>query len=231
MKLERQKFLELTAGIAAACAAACGGGASEVSRVGPGNPNLYGPPPTVQTAQPMGATPTAEGMRATGTQASLPLPAAEGASGLRTASCNDVGDPRAACLRLPPQSEGGREECLSLGLQLRPHVAEAWSQCLAKERPGPNAYKTRKACFRAAIESSCMDEEARVLCKTMIAQCAAGKRKVNYTVDQCAKVLSATAAGAEGDWRKTDEERLGYGPTAESCSIEYALPYQPFSPW
>jgi hypothetical protein len=134
-------------------------------------------------------------------------------------------------MTLSPMAEGGRDACLSLGLQLRPHVAEAWSQCMAKERPGPNAYKTTKACFRAAIESSCIDEEARVVCKSMMAQCTAKKRKINYTLDQCAKVLSATAAGAEGDWRKTDEERLGYGPTAESCSISYVLPYQPFSNW
>ena len=82
--------------------------------------------------------------------------------------------------------------------------------------------------MRAAIEASCADPEATTTCEGIMAECRAKGRSPKYTLEQCAKVLSATAPGAEGEWRETDEERMGFGPTAEACSLEFVLPYQPF---
>ena len=145
-----------------------------------------------------------------------------------TASCNDVGNPIAACKQVSPACEGLREECMGLTSQLRPRVAQAFAECMAKARGKSCRSRSLGACMRAAIEGSCADPDATKTCEELMAGCRAKGRSPKYTLDQCAKILSATAPGAEGDWREVDEERMGVGPSAESCSLEYVLPYQPW---
>lgn len=217
MRLDRSRFLELTFLLATGCGA---------SRMAPDAvPDLRPAPLDAPSA-----SPTDAGSDAPSTDASLDasLGTNANANAAATISCNDVGNPIAACKRVSPACEGLREECMGLTIQLRPRVAEAFAECMAKARAKTCRSRSLGACMRAAIEGSCADPDATKTCEGLMADCRAKGRAPKYTLDQCAKILSATAPGAEGDWREVDEERMGFGPSAESCSLEYVLPYQPW---
>jgi hypothetical protein len=187
-------------------------------------PDLRAPPLDPPAASANDAGPVAPAPDA-GLDASLSSDA--NASGTST-SCNDVGNPVAECKRVSPVCEGLREECMGLTVQLRPRVAQAFAECMAKSHGKSCRSRALGACMRAAVEGSCADPEATKTCEGLMAGCRAKGREPKYTLDQCAKILSATAPDAEGDWRTVDEERMGVGPSAESCSLEYVLPYQPW---
>lgn len=211
MRVDKSRFLELTVLLAAGC----------------GAPKASTPETQVQLAAPASASPPVLVEAKIDASAPEPPPPVHKES----ASCNDQGSVTAACAKIGPACEGLRQECESLADGLRPKVAESFAECMAKARGGP-ACRSRGlgACFRSAIEGGCADDEAVTACRTLMDGCTAHGKKPRYTLDQCAKILSATPPGGEGDWRTVDEERLGYGPTAEACSLTYVLPYQPWGP-
>lgn len=222
MVVERSRFLELTVLLATGCGAARSGEQTV--------PDLVRENASANAAVAALARDHEAGAKAPTEAASSKAPPV--APPNAQSSCNDHGDPRPACLRVSSACEGLREECMDLGAELRPNIAEAWAECMAKARPRTCRSHALGACMRAAIEASCIDAEAEKTCEALMAECRTNGRNPKYTLEQCAKVLSATAPGAEGDWRKVDEERLGHGPSAESCSLTFVLPYQPWgSSW
>lgn len=59
--------------------------------------------------------------------------------------------------------------------------------------------------------------------------CRAAGRPPSYTLEQCAKVLSAVLPSAEPDaWERVDRERLGPSDVDDGCSLRDVLPYQPW---
>lgn len=215
MRVDRSRFLELTFLLATGCGA---------SRMAPDAVPDLRPAPNDAPASPIDA-----GIDARSVDASLDASLSNDANATAShVSCNDVGDPTSACKRVSPACEGLREECMGLANELRPGVAQAFAECMAKARGKTCRSRSLGACMRAAIEGSCADADATKTCEGLMADCRAKGRSPRYTLDQCAKILSATAPGAEGDWRAVDEERMGFGPSAESCSLEYVLPYQPW---
>lgn len=217
MRLDRSRFLELTFLLATGCGA---------SRLAPDAvPDLRTPTPLDRPSNASADAGQDEAKKDAGLDADAAKPVAPVTA---VASCNDVGNPLAACKQVSPACEGLREECMSLSVQLRPRVAQAFAECMAKSRGKTCKPRSLGACMRAAIEGSCADPDATKTCEGLMAECHAKGRTPKYTLEQCAKILSATAPGAEGDWREVDEERMGFGPSAESCSLEYVLPYQPW---
>lgn len=216
MRVDRSRFLELTVLLTAGC-----GAAQSDPRASPAT--------TVQLAPPLGAGADASPPPMVVVEApdAAPAPASPPA---KPALCNDSGDVHNACGRVSPTCEGLRDECESLTEDLRPKMAEAFAECMAKTKGRTCRSRDLGACFRAAIEAGCIDDEARTRCESLMADCKTHGKKPRYTLDQCAKVLSASTPDRPGEWRKVNEERLGYGPTSEACSLTYVLPYQPWGP-
>ena len=211
MQVDRGVFLELTALLAAAAtSAACTRPPPDAGI--PGNAVSAGSAAGVSPAAPSALT--------------IPAAAPPSFDSGDGACSNDVGS-LAACARIGPSCEGLAEECRSIGGSLRPRVAAAFADCFARARPPKCRDAKLGACMRAAVESACIEPDALVRCTRIMAACASAGRTPKYTLDRCARVLSATPPDADGDWSAVDEERLGPS-TAEGCSLEAVLPYQPY---
>lgn len=134
------------------------------------------------------------------------------------------------CLKVSPVCEGMREECKSLADDFRPRVAEKWATCFA------NAGKTCRddmpklgTCMREATLATCIEPGTIKKCRELKKACRDAGKAVEYTLDQCVRVLSAVKPSKrESDWELVDIERLGPSEEAGSCSLDYVLPYQPF---
>jgi hypothetical protein len=143
------------------------------------------------------------------------------------ACSNAKGDARSACLKVTSACEGLRDECESLHEDLRPRVAQQFAECFAQTRAPRCRDKALGACMRRAIESACVEPGATARCETIMRACTAAGKRPKYSLETCAKILSAIVPGGPGQWDEVDEERLGPS-TAEGCSLEYVLPYQPY---
>jgi hypothetical protein len=148
-------------------------------------------------------------------------------------SCSNEKGTLAACKRIGPACEGLAAECRGLtDHAFRPRVAEAVAQCFASAKRPTCRDKSLGACMRKAVESACIERGTITRCRAIMKACRAARREPSYTLQQCAKVLSAAAPdpGPSG-WDQVDEERLGPGlPTGEGCSLNFVLPYQPWGP-
>jgi hypothetical protein len=133
-----------------------------------------------------------------------------------------------ACARVGPTCEGRREECKRLDEDLVPRVAEKWAECFANAKRGGCASKPLGTCMQAAVDHACIEPGAVATCKALMKACEDAKTPPRYTLEQCAKIVSAVKPDGPGKWKEVDEERMGPGPTQEACSLEYVLPYQPY---
>lgn len=234
MKVDKVRFLELTLLMAAGCGAPSSTPNGQyVSLVPPPNaaqaPSPYGPIYTAPApVYGPSSPPRSSGPAPVPVPVPVPVPA--------PAACADGPvDMVTACAGVSPTCEGLANECRSLTDDLRPKVAEAFAACFVKVKPCRS--RALGACMRNAIMTSCADESAVAECRDLMDKCKASGKPAKYTLDQCAKILSATTPPVPGDRRKgsfhdVDRERLGPGPSAESCSLTYVLPYQPWgSSW
>ncbi|MFO0643953.1 MAG: hypothetical protein U0183_32305 [Polyangiaceae bacterium] len=236
MKVDKARFVELTLLMAAGCGASQSAPNGQyVSLVPPPNAAAPGPSPygPIYTAPAPIYGPSSP-PRSSGTPAPVPVPVPVPVPS--PAACADGPvDMVTACAGVSPTCEGLANECRSLTDDLRPKVAAAFAACFAKVKACRSP--ALGACMRSAILSSCADEGAVAECRDIMDKCKASGKPAKYTLDQCAKILSATTPPVPGDRRKgsfhdVDRERLGPGPSAESCSLTYVLPYQPWgSSW
>lgn len=235
MKVDKVRFVELTLLMAAGCGAPPSSPNGQyVSLVPPPNaaqaPSPYGP---IYTA-PKPVYGPASPPRSSGGPVPVPVPVPVPAP--TPAACADGPvDMVTACAGVSPTCEGLAQECRTLTDDLRPKVAAAFAACFAKVKPCRS--RALGACMRDAIMTSCADEGAVAECRDLMDKCKASGKPAKYTLDQCAKILSATTPPVPGNPQKgsfhdVDRERLGPGPSAESCSLTYVLPYQPWgSSW
>jgi len=132
-----------------------------------------------------------------------------------------------ACARVSPTCEGAIEECNGLTEDVVPRVAEQWAECFAaagrKCRP-----KWVGKCLQAAVEQVCIEPGAVDTCKELMRACDEAGKSPRYTLEQCAKVVSAVKPDGRAQWKQVDEERMGPASPQEPCSLEYVLPYQPY---
>lgn len=136
---------------------------------------------------------------------------------------------KSACARVSPACEGLPQECPYLAEALRPPIAAAWSECFAKARPPKCRDKRLGACMREAIENSCARPEMLERCEKVMVSCRKAGIEPKYTLTQCGQVASAVNPSNEpSGWERVDWERMGPSSAAESCSLEYVLPYQPY---
>jgi hypothetical protein len=142
-------------------------------------------------------------------------------------SCSNSRGTLQACARVSPTCESLRGECTSLTEDLVPRVAEKWAACFANAKQACRP-KSLGACMQAAVEHACIEPGAADTCRALMKACADAKTPPRYTLEQCAKIVSAVKPDGPGKWKEVDEERMGPGPTQEACSLEYVLPYQPY---
>lgn len=230
MKIDRNRFLALTASIGMS-AASCGR-SDAIARVEV--PPPAGPEPVADAAAP--ALASAE-------PAAPPKPPP-------AAVCpeNAVGS-LAACdtWKIDPTCESGgpRDECTSLldmhssarspdgepeGFQ--PRVAEAIATCMAK-KPVTRATGCKRPdmhkCIRDAVDTVCIDPAMTTRCEKLISACHARHAKVTFSTEQCAKIATSTR-GALRDWALDAMGGVHHDgtPMGEGCTLQYVTVYQPW---
>jgi hypothetical protein len=142
-------------------------------------------------------------------------------------SCSNQRGTLRACARVSPTCEGLRGECKTLDEDLVPRVAEKWAECFANAKTACRP-KSLGACMQAAVEHACVEPGAVATCRSLMKACDDAGSAPSYTLEQCAKVVSAVKPDGPGRWHEVDLERMGPGSTQEACSLEYVLPYQPY---
>ena len=158
-----------------------------------------------------------------------PTPSAKPTPDVGPACSNAIGS-AAACAKVSPACEGLQEECTDIAQDLRPRVAEAFTKCFAESKPPKCKDKAFGACMRAAIETTCIEPGSVAVCEALMRACANAKRPATYSLELCARVVSAVPDSKDPlGWRVVDEERMGPSG-AKGCSLDGVLPYQPFGP-
>ncbi|MBS2011712.1 MAG: hypothetical protein JST00_02265 [Deltaproteobacteria bacterium] len=144
-------------------------------------------------------------------------------------SCNNANGSLAVCSAIGPACEGLSDECMGLG-DLRPRVAQKFGECFAKARRPSCRDKAMGACMRAAVMATCIEPGSAAECRRIMRSCRAAGKTPTYTLEECAKVVSAPMPSQDpSGWPKVDAERLG--PTGEDgCTLRQVLPYQPWGP-
>lgn len=59
-------------------------------------------------------------------------------------------------------------------------------------------------------------------CQAILTECAAAKKKVKYTLDQCVTILSSVSG------RDREDAVKAMSPMGEGCTLSFVLPYYPF---
>lgn len=186
MKIDRVRFLALTAALAAACATPQ-----------PATPVVDAPP---ETAAPTASASTVSTLPPS-TPTDAPPPAAPAPIARTPDECDreDVGS-LAVCdeMKIAPTCEDAHYRpigCRQLESEFRPAVAERIATCELKAAKGKRCprYADDAQCRRKAVEEVCVREDARAKCAEMIANCKRRTQRVKYTLDQCARMLSAAA--------------------------------------
>ncbi|MBX3230619.1 MAG: hypothetical protein KIT84_00265 [Labilithrix sp.] len=231
MKIDRSRFLALTAGIAAVTA--CAAPEHPVVRV-------EVPPP-----RPESAPTDAGGLAEVEYREPPPPPPAPPPA---PAACpeNAIGS-LAACTAwtVDPSCESGgpRSECTSLldmggkssrgepeGFQ--PRVAEKIAACMTA-KPVVRATGCKRPdmhkCVRAGVDAVCIEPEMKEACEKIVESCKTRRAPPTFTVEQCAKIASATR-GSLRDWalEKMAGRHSDGTPMAEGCTLEYVTVYQPW---
>ena len=152
---------------------------------------------------------------------------AEGPGPGASGSCDNRRGTLEACAHVSPTCEGMIEECRSLAEDLVPRVAEKWAGCFATAR-GACRSRSLGKCMQAAVEHACIEPGAASTCEELMRACHEAGKPPRYTLEQCAKVVSAVTPDGPGGWKEVDEERMGPDGSQEACSLEYVLPYQPY---
>lgn len=212
-RIDRTEFFRLTMIMASA---ACGPAPESVARVE--IPSV----PTRPDAGPSGAGVAAQTLDASVALTEPTDPAVD-------PSCSNAEGTLAACARIGPSCEGLAQECRGIGRDLRPRVAARFAECFAKAKGPKCRDKSLGACMRAAVESACIEPGATARCQELAQACRDAGKPPKYTVEQCAKVLSAARPSSKASsWDQTDVTMLGPSSEAGSCSLTYVLPYQPW---
>lgn len=143
--------------------------------------------------------------------------------------CPEERETSSACPQVSSACEGLRPECFSLADDLRPSIANAWAACMARARPPKCRDNELGACMRAAVENSCALPEMLDRCERVMAACRKAGLEPKYTLTQCGQVASAVKTSDDPmGWEQVNWKRMGPSSSAEACSLEYVLPYQPF---
>ena len=224
MRIDRNIFLHLTAALATACheEPTAPPAVAMVPTVSSSTP--ASPPESAQVSAPVtpgdAAATSPSALASTSAPVSAPAPSSD------PTCSNDIGT-LDACAGVGPACEGLAAECRRLGEDLRPRIAQRFAECFAQAREPACRDKKLGGCMRSAVESACVEPSAASRCQSIMASCRAAGRAPRYTLDQCAKILSATLARGPGKWTQVDAERMG-SSFAEGCSLDYVLPYQPY---
>lgn len=231
MKIDRARFLALTASIGVG-AASCG--RTEVA-IAP----VPVPPPATATPEPVAdAAPPVASVEPPPPKPP-PAPACpENAIG-SLAACDtwkvdptcESGGPRRECTSLlDMQSSAPRSDGEPEGFQ--PRVAQAIASCMTKKPVTrvtgcklPDMHK----CIREGVDTVCIEPEMTARCEKLIHACQARHARVTFTAEQCAKIATAT----RGELRSWALEAMSgldaHGsPTAEGCTLQYVTIYQPW---
>jgi hypothetical protein len=226
MKVERVGFLALTAAIAAAC------GASKEAMPPVMVPEASSPADASASdaaADAAAATTTVTTERdASTTTTALPRPCAE----------DDVGDPVAVtkAWNIDPTCESAEDVRYSVarfGDQkfFKPRVSQSLAECMART-PFVKATRCKipdgpdwRKCIKEAVDKACIEPAMLGECERIVADCKTERKPVTFTVEQCARLASATR-----DLRTISlREMRGIGangvPRKEGCTMKYAAIY------
>jgi hypothetical protein len=222
MKIDPRRFAELTFALAA-----LGACQSAPPAAAPQKPAQRGEPEATESGSAAPASSIADD-RVVGPP--------QGVQGDSSARPEEAPANLAICQKLSPACEGMIGECMSLstmsdpsgeggpGQGFRPRVAEEIAACWSSNVKPPKCRTSGLAsCIRQAVLRVSIEPTVEARCDAIRSQCQQAGRKPTWSNDQCTHILSAMMPGYSRD----EAERM-LGPMGEHCTMEFALPYQPF---
>jgi hypothetical protein len=226
MRIDRNRFLLLTASLSAA---ACASGAPSAV---PAEPVVAEAPdePTEETPGEESPTVAVAEVDAGPVSPEGGSPVSEWGGGAPSApttlntdkKCNDnVGKPAACTFKAPgPQCESFSEignECKSIIKAFKPKVAERAVDCM-KQKSGTPAiceFALASRCVSEAMRNGvCPEKAADVQCNTAVAKCSSGRGGSPLSMDECRAAYSAV---------QTKNKRKMMSCVSEFCSIDHCL--------
>jgi len=194
------------------------------------------PPVTAlaQRGEPAAADqPVAKPTAASAASASEPVPASSAASPSTAAgACNNddqslVGpcpDLRQVSCNAAEYPAGCAGEMLSQAF--RPRARGAYRKCIAHLPNNDNTnacFDAYQACVREAIDATCIDDEARRDCETVMKTCKKRNGKARFTEEQCGHLVAALGEPFRADTLKAISR--------DSCTRNGILPNFPATPF
>jgi len=141
----------------------------------------------------------------------------------------ESGGPRSQCTDLLDMSSGGK----SGGPEgFQPRVAQEIAKCMtvkpvtrATGCKVPDMHK----CIRAGVDVVCIDPAMTTRCEALSSACSRRGRTPSFTVEQCAKIATATR-GSLREWALSAMSGMHEDgtPMGEGCTLEYVTVYQPW---
>ena len=92
-----------------------------------------------------------------------------------------------------PSCEGVRENCdfLARGDSYRARPARVAVECMGRLSNASCSMAAKRKCFEEGIRAACADPAYEAACESKMNECRAARVRVEYTKEQCVKVMSA----------------------------------------
>jgi hypothetical protein len=223
MRIDRQRFLLLTASLSGACTSSqpASQAPSEHTAIAP--PEPVEPDEAQQPVQPTDREASADAGAASSASASVEVALSAQAAQVTLNSdpkCNDMqGKPGKCQFKAPgPQCESFRDlpnECQLLTKFLKPKVAERAVDCIAKKSGTPDIceFALPSRCATEAIRNGvCPDKAAEKNCASLVANCSS--KRGSLSLEECKAGYSAVTP-------KSQKKMLSC--MSEFCTIEHCL--------
>lgn len=209
--VQRERFLLLTAAIAAVHCAPPPGPVPQPAQIS-------APQPSEPAGYAMVADPPPELVAEPEQEAVAEAPAET-----ELACDNDVGeiscDFTSQAQFSGPACEGftGSCELLKKGYGYKRRVAGAIASCWEREGRAACNIRVRQRCNREGLRTACPDPQFTAPCQDALQRCRDKRRRPDFDLDECTQALSSLEGG-NLDWAKD-----AIGPSAEGCKLMFPV--------